>query len=175
MKKILLFAVLILSIQSYAQETKNKNLGKNEFKVNLAFLIAGYPEITYERLLSNETSFGITMGFSIDNSTNSENNTNYNFSLLPYYRIYFGNKPNAGFFIDGNLALYSQKQRHGDFFSEDKKGGTGFGFGFGIGKKYKTKKGWVGEFSFGLTRTLINKDKINLLYPRFGITVGKIF
>ena len=115
------------------------------------------------------------MIFSINNVTSNEENEGYNFSFIPYYRVYFGDKPNAGFFIDGNVALYSQKHTDGDFFTNAKEGGIGFGLGFGIGKKYKTKSGWVGEFSFGLTRTLINSDKINLIYPRGGITIGKIF
>jgi hypothetical protein len=44
-----------------------------------------------------------------------------------------------------------------------------------LGKKYKTKSGWIAEFTFGLTRTLINTDKIDLIYTRGGITIGKQF
>jgi hypothetical protein len=62
-----------------------------------------------------------------------------------------------------------------DFFTNEKEGGVGFGLGFNVGKKYKTKNGWVAEFSFGLSRTLINSEKINLIYPRGGIIIGKIF
>lgn len=61
------------------------------------------------------------------------------------------------------------------FFSEEKQGGTGFGIGFNVGKKYRTKNGWIGEISFGISRTLVNSDKVNLLYPRAGIIIGKIF
>jgi hypothetical protein len=176
MKKIILIIVLVLSTKLYSQETKEKKLSKNEVKINLAYLIAGYPEITYEKLLTNETSFGISLLFSINNiNTPEENNEGINFSLTPYYRVYFGDERNSGFFIDGNLAVYSQKQRDGDFFSNAKEGGTGFGVGFGIGKKYSTKSGWVGEFSFGITRTLINADKVDFIYPRGGITIGKRF
>ncbi|PQJ76678.1 DUF3575 domain-containing protein [Polaribacter glomeratus] len=178
MKKCILLVALMYSLMFYSQQ-KNDSLKQNEFKINLAYLIAGYPEITYERLLTDETSVGISMLFSINDTSSNENNNEssngYNFSLIPYYRVYFGQQTNSGFFIDGNLALYSQKHTTGDFFTNAKEGGTGFGIGFGVGKKYKTKKGWVAEFTFGLIRTLINADKIDLIYPRVGITIGKQF
>jgi len=82
-------------------------------------------------------------------------------------------KPNTSFFVDGNAALYSQKKTDGDFFTDEKEGGLGFGFGFNVGTKYKTKGGWVAELSFGFTRTLINTDKLNKVFPRAGILIGK--
>ncbi|MFK8060071.1 MAG: DUF3575 domain-containing protein [Polaribacter sp.] len=176
MKKHILLLALLSSFLTNSQEEEKVSLKQNEFKVNAAYLIAGFPEFTYEKRLNNEASLGITLGFSINNNNgNEENNNAYSFSVIPYYRIYFGEKPSAGFFIDGNLALYSQKQRKGDFFSNAKEGGTGLGIGFNVGKKYTTKKGWVGELSMGITRTLINADKIDLIYPRAGIIIGKVF
>jgi len=177
MKKLFIITLLLLTVSVFSQEKKENILGKNEFKLNLPALIAGYPEVTYERLLTEETSLGISFGFSINktNSNDNDSNGNYNFSLIPYYRVYFGDKPHAGFFVDGNAALYSQKAIDGNFFVNKKEGGLGFGLGFDIGKKYKTKKGWVCEVYFGIARTLINTDKLNLIYLRGGIAVGKIF
>jgi hypothetical protein len=175
MKKIVFTIVLLTSMNLFSQEKSENHKAKNEFKVNLATFIAGFPEFTFERMLSDESAFGITVGFSIGDNVNDEDNNSYNFSFIPYYRVYFGEKPNEGFFVDGNLALYSQKYRDGDFFANEKEGGVGFGLGFNVGKKYKTKNGWVAEFSFGISRTLINAEKINLIYPRGGIIIGKIF
>lgn len=174
MKKCILLIIFTCSLMSYSQQKKD-SIKQNEFKVNLAYLLAGYPELTYERLLNDETSLGVSMLFSLNSNSSNENNSAYNFSLIPYYRVYFGEQPNAGFFVDGNLALYSQKKTNGDFFSNEKEGGTGFGAGFGLGKKYKTKSGWVAEFTFGFTRTLINTDKIDLIYLRGGVSIGQLF
>jgi hypothetical protein len=175
MKKIVITIVLLTSLHLFSQEKSENEVAKNEFKINLASFIAGFPEITFERMISEESAFGVSVGFSLGNNANNEDNNLYNFSLIPYYRVYFGEKPNEGFFVDGNVTLYSQKFTNGDFFTNEKEGGVGFGLGFNVGKKYKTKNGWVAEFSVGLSRTLINADKINLIYPRGGIIVGKIF
>ena len=187
MKKCILMIAIMGSLILNAQQQKD-SIKQNEFKINLAYLIAGYPELIYEKLLTDETSFGVSIMFNINSNSINENSSNnngtttssgssigINFSLIPYYRVYFGKKRNEGFFVDGNLALYSQKQTNGDFFTNEKEGGTGFGVGFGLGKKYKTKSGWIAEFTFGLTRTLINTDKIDLIYTRGGITIGKQF
>ena len=177
MKHFILLFAFILGINSYSQEQKSYTnfTSKNELKLNVAYLIAGYPEILFEQVLTSETSLGISLSFAIDNKSNEEENNAYNFSLIPYYRVYFGEKPNAGFFVEANLTIYSQKKTAGDIFSSEKKGGTGFGIGFNVGKKYRTKNGWIGEFSFGVSRTLVNSDKVNLLYPRAGIIIGKLF
>ena len=175
MKKIIFVFVVFFSFKSISQEKSENDTKKNEFKVNLASFIAGFPELTFERALSEEGSFGVSLGFSLGNNANDEEDNSYNFSLIPYYRVYFGDAPNTGFFVEGNVTLYSQKYTDGDFFTNEKEGGVGFGLGFNVGKKYKTKNGWVAEFSFGLSRTLINSEKINLIYPRGGIIIGKIF
>jgi hypothetical protein len=172
MKKLILITVLLLTVKGISQEKKESVLSKNELKINLAYLIAGFPEITYERALTEETSIGISALFSIENN---EENISFNFAIIPYYRIYFGEKPNTGFFVDGNLGLYSQKKTDGDLFTNEKEGGLGLGVGFNLGKKYRTKKGWIGELSFGITRTITNQDNVNSVYLRGGIIIGKIF
>ncbi len=180
MKHLFLSIALLCALSTFSQETTEKTIKKNEIKINLPYFILGFPEITYERLLTNQTSLGVSVAFSIDNNNSafyddSENDGKYNFSLIPYYRVYFEMKPNTSFFVDGNAALYSQRKTDGDFFTDEKEGGLGFGFGFNVGTKYKTKGGWVAELSFGFTRTLINTDKLNKVFPRAGILIGKTF
>ena len=164
MKKNILIITFICTVSIYSQENKKVVLNKNELKLNIASTLGGFPEITFEKSLNNETSFGISLGFSLQSNSKDEENSNYNFSIIPYYRVYFDEKPNTGFFIEGNAAIYSQNPIEGDFFNNEKDGGIGFGLGFSLGKKYTTKGGWIGEFSFGLTRTFINSDKLNLYY-----------
>ena len=174
MKQFFFISLLMLTFFGYSQEKENDyNSKKNELKVNIGAFVAGFPVITYERALTHETSFGVSLGVLID--SDDGDTERFDFSLIPYYRIHFGETPNTGFFIDGNAAIYSQKSSDESLFVNEKKGGLGFGLGFNIGKKYKTKNGWVGETSFGLTRTVINSDQVHLIYPRFSITVGKAF
>ncbi|QNM85915.1 DUF3575 domain-containing protein [Polaribacter pectinis] len=178
MKKIILVIILFTFSNSYSQKTKDSlKIKKNEFKVNVASFIDKYPEFTYERLINDETAFGLSIGFSIENNTDTEtdNTTNYNFSIIPYYRFFFGKKPAAGFFIEANAPLFSQKYIDGSFFNNQSEGGLGFGLGLSIGGKFMTKSGWIGEIYSGLARSFINTDKVRQLYPRAGITIGKRF
>ena len=176
MKKIILLIVLLHFSNSYSQKTKDTlEIKKNELKINVASFIDRYPEFTYERLINDETAFGLSVGFSIENNTELDNTTNYNFSIIPYYRVYFGKKPAAGFFIEANSPFFSQKYIEGSFFNNQSESGLGFGLGLSIGGKFMTKSGWVGEIYTGLARSFINTDKIRELYPRAGITIGKRF
>ena len=109
MKKILILAILTISNMTFAQdkETKNNypttkdsfrsktNLGKNEFKGNVLFLVLDACKISYERILNQESSIGITIGKSFNRA-----NFNYNYAIEPYYRYYFGKKPTACVFLD---------------------------------------------------------------------------
>ncbi|WP_158211805.1 DUF3575 domain-containing protein [Polaribacter tangerinus] len=175
MKKCILLLALIIGGYCYSQTPQKDSLDSYELKLNAGYLIAGYPELIFEKTLTSETSIGISLAFAVADNINDQENRLFDFSVIPYYRVYFGDKPNADFFIETNAAIYSQKKREGSFLKNEKEGGTGFGLGFNVGKKYRTKNGWIGEFSFGLSRTLINADKVDLIYPRAGIIIGKAF
>ena len=77
---------------------------KNEFQLNaFNLLIFSAFDVNYERIVDDESSFGISMMISL-NGTDRFNNYNdpyyfEGFTLSPYYRIYFGRKPNAGFLL----------------------------------------------------------------------------
>jgi hypothetical protein len=176
MKHLFLSIAVLFTLSNFSQETAEKKIDKNEIKINLPYLILGFPEITYERLLTDQTALGISVAFPIESGTSNIEN-GYNFSMNPYYRVYFGEKPNTGFFVDGNAALYSQRKTAGDFFTDEKEGGLVFGLGFNVGTKYKTKSGWVAESYIGLTRSIINSDNVNRnkIMLRMGIVIGKTF
>ncbi|MEE9407626.1 MAG: DUF3575 domain-containing protein [Polaribacter sp.] len=174
MKKCILLLLLMSAFLMNSQEEEKVSLKQNEFKLNIASTIDKYPEFSYERLLNDETSIGLSVGFSIENTTKDQT-TNYNFSIVPYYRFFFGKKPAAGFFIEANTPLFSQKYIDGSFFNNQSEGGLGFGLGLSIGGKFLTKSGWIGEIYTGVARSFINTDKVRQLYPRAGITIGKRF
>lgn len=82
------------------------NLGKNEFKGNVLFLVLGASEISYERILNEESSIGLTSegvlaGQILTTIMQSS----------PNYRYYFGKKPTAGVFLEGFGSVNSRKYK----------------------------------------------------------------
>ncbi len=171
MKKLLTIICLTLFLsKSYSQAEESKP--KNEIKVNVPYLLAGMPEITFERILNGETAFGISASFS------TEDDAYLKFIVTPYYRLYFGKKEAAGFFIEGNGAIYSEEEyNHLLLNNSDTRNHTkmGAGLGIAIGVKLLNKSNWVGEIYAGAGRNFSNRDKISASYPRVGINVGKRF
>lgn len=163
MKLHLLVFLFCLSTITYSQESKEPESIKNEVKVNAAYLLGGFPEFSYARILNDESALGISIAFSLDSDIN------YNFFITPYYRFYFGKKRAAGFFIEGNTSLFTEESGSGsDEF--------GFGAGFSIGGKLISKsKKWTGELLLGIVRNFVNTDIISVAYPRFGVSVGRRF
>ena len=124
---LMLFAVMATQAQNDSI-TKN-NFGKNEFKLNSFFLILGAFEPSYERNLSESSSAGISLFIALDDK-NFDMNVNYYVS--PYYRIFFGKKYAAGFFLEGfgmlNSATreYSYSYDYEQFKSEEENYGIRF-------------------------------------------------
>lgn len=165
-----LFLALILAGTAkalHAQEPQGMPPGRNELKINGAYLLAGYPELTYERLLGKEASFGLSLGFGLDDSFGT------NFGAFPFYRLFFGKKPGAGFFVEGNGAVYSEqvsREFGGDWSYE-----TGAGLGLALGGKFLTQSGWVAELFGGAGRNFIDAEGTSSVYPRLGVSIGKRF
>ena len=183
MKKIIISGLLLVStIFVYAQKTdttaskKSGISGNNELKLNLAYTIGGFPEINYERILKDDMSVGFAVMFGI------EENPEFNYGVIPNFRVYFGGKKANGFFIEGNAAIISS-DRYGSYYSYDynsntytyygDKTQTNFGLGAAAGAKFLTKNGFVGEVYLGAGR-LFGADNADA-YPRAGITIGKRF
>ncbi|MAO10369.1 MAG: hypothetical protein CMC07_05675 [Flavobacteriaceae bacterium] len=177
--KIILFTVLFFTVlySGNAQDKINETLTqKNEIKLNVGYLIAGLPEVTYERYLSDETAIGLSVAFSV------EEDIDYKFIAVPYFRFYFGKKSNAGFFVEGNAGLFSQEyESYRDFdpntgyVNVRNETELGLGLGMSVGGKFVTKKGWMVELVGGLGRNFANSDMLSELYPRLGVSIGKRF
>jgi hypothetical protein len=181
MKKIALLLLCLCSLQGFSQDEKPISGGKNELKGNALFLVLGFPEFTYERIFSNESSVGITTGFAIEEDFDQK------FTLSPYYRYFFGKKTASGFFVEGfgMLNVYEEDYYY-DFLSSNmgnhnRKNITDFALGFGLGAKWVTDKGFLFELNTGIGRNLFNtKDSDNNEFGRtfvgkFGITAGYRF
>lgn len=90
MRKIILIALLI-PLKGLSQDTEV--FKRNDIMLNAGYLIAGFPEISYEHLINDESGAGISVGFSVDK------NIDYKFEATPHYRFYFAKKPASGFFL----------------------------------------------------------------------------
>ncbi len=165
MKLTILISLFFLTTSIFAQQdADDKNDSKNELRLNVPATLASFPEITYERILNDESSLGFSLGMSVNSDID------YDFLAVPFYRLYFGNKRAAGFFVEPNVAVFSEERNDEVVGSE-----IGLGAGLAIGGKFLTRKGWVVELLGGMGRNFLNTDYISDIYPRIGVSIGKRF
>ena len=175
MKKIVAIVCLFVFAFGFSQESQKVDFPKNEIKGNALFLVAGALEVTYERILTEETSFGTSVFIAITEDFET------NFAITPYYRFYFGKKPAAGFFVEGfgSLNSYDDLIYNGDNSSSNYYNAvsrTDFALGFGLGSKWVTKSGFLFEINAGVGRNLFNSSDTDYqIVGRGGITLGYRF
>ncbi|MGL2993051.1 DUF3575 domain-containing protein [Flavobacterium sp. TSSA_36] len=172
MKKILLFLTLALSLSGLSQENEAVSFKKNEMKVNAAFLVAGALDVSYERIINEESAFGASLFLAIDDDIDTK------VMLTPYYRYYFGKKPAAGFFAEGFGMLNNyESYKYNTIGNESRTTNrTDFALGFGLGAKWITKKGFLFEINGGVGRNLFNSSDTDYeIVGRGGITFGYRF
>lgn len=150
------------------------NFRANEIKINGLYTLLGFPEITYERVLSDETAAGISLALGDGNTIN------YNFMLTPYYRIYFGKKENAaGFFIEGSASAfnYENDYYYNPYGNNDTNTEFGYGLGLAIGSKFMSRsQKWFGEMVYGIGRNFAQSEEYgSSVYPRLGLNIGRRF
>jgi hypothetical protein len=168
MKKLLTILCLLFFAFGFSQDKTITNFPKNELKGNALFLVAGAFEVTYERLLNEENGVGVSVFVPY------ANNMNVNYSITPFYRFYFGEKPASGFFVEGFGMLNSYEHDvYNETYDLSTKNITDFALGFGLGSKWVTKRGFILEINAGLGRNLFNSsDDGNQIVGRGGITLG---
>jgi hypothetical protein len=175
MRKIVIAAFLFSAFIVNSQEVKKYDFSRNELKANALLLVLGSFDVSYERILNEESAVGVSINVPFD-----KNNWDINYAVTGYYRYYFGGKPAAGFFGEAfgmlnnvddyvynvGLGLYEPKTL------------TDFALGIGLGGKWVTKKGLLLEISGGVGRNLFNNQYDNRDYEligRLGISVGYRF
>lgn len=164
MKKLITTLAVICSSLAFSQSENN------EFKVNILYTAIGMPELSYERLISDNSSVGASVAFSLDKKEDMD----LRFSFTPYYRMFFGQKKAAGFFIEANSIVINYVDTiYFDGTSSKYETRTGFGLGAAAGAKFLTKNNLIGEVYGGVGRVF--GDNSLGAYPRFGITLGKRF
>lgn len=182
MKKIFVLSLLFICnfIHSQDSETVDPLEKKNELKINALMLVAGAFEVSYERLINEETSFGASVLIPFD----AEIDTKY--QATGFYRFYFGKKPAAGFFFEGfgmlngyeNFEYLSNFDPIIGYYEsiEIQKDYTDFALGFGLGGKWLTNKGLLFELNGGIGRNLFSGNESGQkIVGRGGISVGYRF
>lgn len=176
MKKIFLALFLAAVTFGHSQESQKVDFKKNEIKGNALMLIAGGFEATYEYLVNEESGVGASVFVPFVNDFDTK------FSFAPYYRFYFGEKPAAGFFVEG-FGMFNTFEYTPDWFSdtdssEYQKSQSDFALGFGLGGKWITKRGFLVEVNGGIGRNLFNsksEDYGHQIVGRGGVTLGYRF
>ena len=198
MRKIILLAVALLFAISVSAQHKQRQqrrspgfmgwhlvkdepealIKRNEVKLNLPVTIFFlHPEITYERIISEDFGVGGSLGFNP-----GSDDYPIDFMLAPFARWYFGGsytskqRYGAGFFVEMNGGMFYKEEPYyelldGDFYSGTQENVFGAGLGIAIGWKYVTANNWVADIYYGIGRDFVNSGG----YPRIGITIGRRF
>jgi hypothetical protein len=172
MKKFTLLILLFTATISFAQEKEGRYLQdinkKHEVKINaLTLLAAKWIDVSYESLIDEESSFGISTTINTDT-----NISDLSYAITPFYRRYFSEKFARGFFVEGFGALYSSEDN--SIFGESNGEKTGLAFGFSVGGKFVSTKGFSTELLLGLGRNFFESEH-NEAYGRVGISMGYRF
>ena len=177
-KKYLIIAILFSFFFSNAQTNDLETEKKHEIKLNIISPLSGTFEATYERILNNKSSVGITTLY-VFNNKNSNEDTNY--MISQNYRRYFGKKYASGFFLEGFGMLSSIDGKRIYDTSDNLTYTKGsdvidYSLGLGLGSKWVTKRGLIIEVNAGLGKLLFNADKTDHdQVARFGIQLGYRF
>ncbi len=165
MKKLALVALLAFSTLTFSQEKDSTNHvlnKKHELKLGtIKLLSAGIFETTYEYVQNSNTGFGASLLINFD----SDNDYFEDYSLTPFYRMYFQKNEDygaKGFFVEGFTSFFGGNN---DFFTgidEDKF--FDISLGITIGKKWINTSGFVFEARFGAGRNLLGNAAFDALF-----------
>ncbi len=165
---IITFVCLLFTFSGFSQSdtTKTEKIyvpveaRKNEIKLGAVKMIAGpILDLEYERILTGYSSIGINMVADL-----GDNNYLYDFSLTPYFRMYFTQSKEygtKGFFAQAFMGYYSGKEYSYDYNGpgspvENEINWNSFGAGLGIGTKWVNKQGFVFQLVAGIGRNFID-------------------
>jgi len=167
-KTLFIIAALCMCSAVFSQKIlRVKPVATNEIKLNLAMLLASFPEISYERVWGNNIGLGLSAAVSFSNDFD----TKYQFT--PYCRFYFGESLIKSFFIEGNIGVIGYKKYTNDYsgyYSSKVENALDLGVGLAVGYRYVNRAGLVGEVFLGLGRSVDDR-----VYSRCGISLGRLF
>jgi hypothetical protein len=171
------FVALLMVHSTIAQETKAEGIvpitdKKHEVRLGAVKLLAGpIFEGVYEYVQDSNRGFGVAILLNL----NSENEYPENYSLTPFYRMYFQTKEDygaKGFFVEGFTSFFGGKNYLDDYI-EDDSGSFNFiekeenffdiSIGLALGKKWINSAGFVFEIKLGGGRNLLNASEFEAI------------
>ena len=181
MKKTILatLCLLFLGINESLGQTSTglyqRDVAKNEIGLNvLNVLVFGALDISYERILSDQTSLGLDFFSKVFNKNEGEENDisriyDKEFSLTTEFKFYINDDKTASGFYAETFGMLSSGENNKDVIELDPVTGeettveqeveyTDFALGFGVGMKYVAKQGFLLDAGFGIGRNLFNKN-----------------
>lgn len=164
---ILLFSIgFTLNAQNNANEAKGIFDRKHEVRLGAAKLLAGgILEASYEYVFDSNQGFGAHALINFD----SGNDYIENYSLTPYYRMYFQTNEDygaKGFFVEGFTSFFTSDFNLEDsFFGENNnKDVFDISIGLALGKKWINTAGFVFEFKLGAGRNLLGNADSDAIF-----------
>lgn len=150
-------AFLVGFIPLMAQETSGETLQQNDVMISPIELIATpMLNISYERLLNENSGVGINGIFYFGNDSDDSHEDSKFSQVSAYYRMYFGKKYAAGFFVEGFVPITMTTDvryyNTGVSSDADRRSSTTIGAGIGFGGKWVVKRNFVFEASMGVAR-----------------------
>lgn len=155
------------------KSSEEKSFGNNELRINSLWLMMGSVGLSYERILNNNTSFGLVIEKPFDKYTFQRE-----FTVAPYYRVYLSKRKASGFFMETNLTVYRERYESDDYYSywpEVSSHEYGAGLGIALGGKFITEKGFVLDIYAGIGKALNNPSHIEKIFGTGGVSIGKRF
>ena len=180
MKKTALLLALVFSFNlGMAQEADQSTpIGNDEIRLNTLWLIIGSLSVSIEHIVSNDGSFGI-----VAEKTFDDDNFRRNFTIAPYYRIYFSKKKASGFFFETNFTVYSEQANNYYYYGSAHSysppdvidSEIGAGLGIAVGGKFLSHNGFVLDIYAGMGRALNDPKYIDNIFGSAGVSIGKRF
>ncbi len=179
MKKYVLmsFVAFVIVNNVMAQDTKVEETiaitdKKHEVRLGALKLLAGpIFEGVYEYVQDSNRGFGAAVLLNF----NSENEYPENYSITPFYRMYFQTKEDygaKGFFVEGFTSFFGGKNYLDDYltlqddsirFREREENFFDISIGLALGKKWINSAGFVFEIKLGGGRNLLNTSEFDAL------------
>ena len=178
MKKVLFILILLFTFSGYSQKryVHVQVEKQHEITLNAFNLIAAkWVDVSYERILNEESSVGVSFLSRVGNHTAFEDWGLKSYSVTPYYRQYFSPYYASGFFMEA-FAMYNGGERNDWVNNEitnqkDKQKYKDVAFGVGLGQKLVTRRGFVGIVYAGLGRNMFDVNA-PVVVGRAGVSFG---
>ncbi len=170
----ILFTCLSFSQEKNAESKKDIFERKHELRLGAVKLLSsGIFEISYEYIKDSNQGFGASLLINFD----SGNEYLENYSITPFYRMYFQTYEDygaKGFFVEGFTSFFGGDNEDNNYFEPDFSGGSttfiegnkffDISIGLALGKKWINSAGFVFEVKAGAGRNLLNGSEYNALF-----------